>query len=229
MELLHDAGVPVVLVSGRSRRRLEAVAQTLGAAGVLPELGATDAGYPTEPGETVHQAIGRTGVPDALLSSEPGLSPHPLAVWGREGSHVFLGRAGGGAQALVNSLSGGMLRLADNGHTGPGDAHVFHLLPAAASKARAVERDVAARGVAAEECLAVGDSRQDLDMAQVLGSVAIVANGAAADPEMARGAPWITSASYGAGVLEAVKAWLRANPSAGRGGETGRRGLRRRR
>jgi hydroxymethylpyrimidine pyrophosphatase-like HAD family hydrolase len=44
LEHLHAHGVPVVLVSGRSRPRLEAVATMLGAADVLPELGATDAG-----------------------------------------------------------------------------------------------------------------------------------------------------------------------------------------
>ena len=198
----------MVFVSGRSRRRLEAVAQTLGASGVLPEMGATDAGYPTEPGETVHDAIARTGVPEALLAAEPGLAPHPLAVWGREGSHVFLGLVGPGADALVDRLSGGLLRLADNGHTGPDGAHIFHLLPAAASKAAAVARDIAARGADPAACLAVGDSGQDLGMGRVLGTVAIVANGAAADPEVAAAAPWVTAGSYGAGVLEAVEAWL---------------------
>jgi len=198
----------VVLVSGRSRQRLEAVARTLGAAGVLPEMGATDAGYATEPGETVHDAITRTGIPDALLASEPGLAPHPLAVAGREGSHVFLGRVGPGAAGLVRTLSGGALRLADNGHTGPGDAHIIHLLPAAASKAVAVARDIAARGADPAECLAVGDSRQDLDIGRVLGTIAIVANGAAADPEVAAAAPWVTKDAYTAGVLEAVEAWL---------------------
>jgi len=211
-ELLDAAGVPVVLVSGRSRRRLEAVAQTLGAAGVLPEMGATDAGYPVGPGETVHEAIGRTGVPDALLAAEPLLAPHPLAAWGREGSHVFLGRVGDGAAALVHDRSAGTLRLADNGHTGPGDAHIFHLLPAAASKAAAVARDVAARGADPARCLAVGDSGQDLDMGSVLGRVAIVANGAAADAGVAARAPWVTRGSYGAGVLEAVEEWLRGPP-----------------
>jgi hypothetical protein len=208
LELLHAAGVPVVLVSGRSRQRLEAVARTLGAAGVLPEMGATDAGYPTGPGETVHAAIARTGIPGALLVAEPGLAAHPLAVAGREGSHVFLGTVGPGAAAFVDTLSEGSLRLADNGHTGPGDAHIFHLLPAAASKALAVERDIAARGADPADCLAVGDSRQDLDIGRVLGTVAIVANGAAADAVIAATAPWVTRAAYTAGVLEAVEGWL---------------------
>ena len=212
LRLLHDATVPVVLVSGRSRARLEAVARVLGAADVLPELGATDAGYPTEPGETVHDAIARSGVPEALLAAEPGLAPHPMAVAGREGSHVFLGRVGPGAAELVRARSDGALRLADNGRAGSGEGHIFHLLPSGASKAAAVTRDVAARRADPAACLAVGDSRQDLDIGRAVGTVAIVANGAAADPEVAARAPWVTRASYTAGVLEAVEAWLSRGP-----------------
>ena len=131
----------MVLVSGRSRRRLEAVAQALGADGVLPEMGATDAGYPTAEGQTVHEAIAQTGVLEALMEREPGLAHHPMATWGREGSHVLIGRAGPEAAALVEERSGGTLRLADNGQTGADGAHIWHLLPAAASKAAAVTRD----------------------------------------------------------------------------------------
>lgn len=196
-------------MSGRSRRRLEAVAQTLGADGALPEMGATDAGYPTADGETVHDAIARTGIPDLLLGREPGLAPHPLAAWGREGSHVMLGRASPEAAGLVDELSGGTLRLADNGETGTDGAHIWHLLPAAASKAAAVARDLAVRGADPGACLAVGDSAQDLDIGRVLGRVAIVANGAAADAAVAARAAWVTRGAYGAGVLEAVEAWLR--------------------
>jgi hydroxymethylpyrimidine pyrophosphatase-like HAD family hydrolase len=207
--LLHAADVPVVLVSGRSRRRLEAVSQALGADGILPEMGAIDSGYPTAPGQTVHEAIALTGVPQALLDHEPGLGHHPLAAWGREGSHVLIGTAGPDAQALVTRLSDGTLRLADNGQTDATGAHIWHLLPTAASKAAAVSRDLAARGANPAASLAVGDSRQDLDIGTVLGAVAIVANGAAADAALADEAAWVTRGSYGAGVLEAVEAWLR--------------------
>lgn len=215
LELLHDAGTPVVLTSGRSRPRLEAVRATLGADGILPEMGATDCGYPTAPGQTVYEAIEATGAPEALLAAEPGLRPHVAAQWGREGSHVFLGRAGASAGDDVAARSGGALRLADNGRVADG-VHIYHLLPAAASKAAAVTSDVRARGLRAADCLAVGDSRQDLAMGRAVGAVAIVANGAAADPAVAADAPWVTRGSYGAGVLEAVVAWLDgAAPAAG--------------
>ncbi len=85
LQLLHAAAVPVVLVSGRSRARLEAVATALGADGVLPEMGALDAGYPTADGQTVHEAIALTGVPRRAAGREPGLDPHPLAPPGPRG------------------------------------------------------------------------------------------------------------------------------------------------
>lgn len=215
LELLHAAGIPVVLTSGRSALRLEAVRAVVGADAVLPEMGALDAGYATAPGQTVFEAIAATGVPDALLAAEPGLWEHLPARPGRQGGHVFAGAVGPGAYALVERLSHGALRLADNGRIGEG-VHVFHLLPANASKANAVARDVAARGCDPARCLAVGDSLQDLDMGAAVGAVAIVANGAAADPALAAAAPWVTRGSHGAGVLEAVRTWLADEAPPGR-------------
>jgi phosphoglycolate phosphatase len=208
LALLHDARVPLVLVSGRSAPRLETAARILGADGWLPEMGATDAGYPTAPGQSVHAAIAASGVPAELLAREPGLAVHTVADVGREGSHVLRGRAGADAAAWVRARSGGTLRLADNGRIGLTDDHVFHILPAGASKAAAVARDLARRGADPARCLAVGDSGQDLDMGRAVGAVAIVANGAAADPDVAARAPWVTRGSFGEGVLEAVAAWL---------------------
>mgnify|MGYP001815257104 CR=1 FL=1 len=214
--LLREHDVPVVLVSGRSRVRLEAVAIAVGADGALAEMGALDVGYPTASGQTVHEAIVATGLPRRLLEREDGLEVHPLAAaGGREGSYVVRGRAGPDAGAWIASESDGSLRLADNGHIGGGH-HVYHLLPAAASKARAVELDLERRGLDGRHSLAVGDSRQDLDMGRAVGTVAIVANGAEADTEVADAAPWVTAGRHGRGVLEAVGAWLEGTaPQAG--------------
>lgn len=205
---LRAAGVPVVLMSGRGHERLESVAGLIGADGIIAELGAGECGFPTRAGQTVHQAIAESGVPAALLALEPGLEPHPLGLRGRKGSHVLRGRASAGAPRLVSSLSGGALRLADNGGAGGEEPRVYHLLPAGAGKAAAVAADIAARRLDAIDCLAVGNSLHDLEVGEVVGEVAIVANGAAADPLLARRARWVTSGSYGRGVLEAVERWL---------------------
>ena len=45
-----------------------------------------------------------------------------------------------------------------------GPAHAYHLVPGGASKAKAVAFHMRARGYAPEECIAVGDSIEDLDV-----------------------------------------------------------------
>lgn len=207
---LTAAGVPYVFVSGRSRMRVEEAARMLGADGALAELGALDAGYPVRDGETVYAAIEATGLPGELLAREPELEVHPVTALGREGSHVLLGRAGADAPAWVARRSGGALRLADNGRSGPGGTRIYHLVPTRASKALSVELDVARRGVLGADCLAVGDSAEDVEIGRAVGTMALVANGAAAEPRLAELASFTTTGAHGAGVLEAVERWLAA-------------------
>lgn len=210
---LMAAEIPYVVVTGRSRIRADQSAHLIGATGALSELGALDAGYPTAPGQTVHAAIGATGIVAELLAREPRMEPHPAGAVGREGSHALRGRASQTAAAWVTERSAGALRLANNGRIRP-DCHIYHLLPAAASKARSVALDVARRGVDPADCLMIGDSGEDMAIGQVVGTVALVANGAAADPSIVPRASFVTEASYGEGVLEAVERWLGSRPLA---------------
>ena len=211
-EALHAAGVPFVLVSGRRLAELRAIARMLGADGALGELGACDAGYPTASDQNVHQAIAATGIVDTLLTWADGaLEPYlPWAI-GREGSHLLVGRATDEAMDLVQTLSRGTLRLVDNGGIRDG-RRAYHLLPAGAGKGPAVARDIARRGADPGVCLGVGDSRADLELVDVVGLVAIVANGVDDDPSLLGEAQWITNARHGAGVLEAVQRWLADDP-----------------
>src|SRR5437764_913166 len=87
--------------------------------------------------------------------------------------------------------------------------HAYHLVPGGASKARAVARHMQARGYAPEDCIAAGDSREDMDTAGVIGTFWLVANALERDPTLAsevagRAGVRITSEGYGAGVYEAV-------------------------
>ncbi len=208
LQALDAAQVPFVLVSGRSRLRLETIGRLVGAHSVLAELGALDAGYPTAANQTVLEAVSATGIIADLLAREPQLEIHPGAVWGREGSHCLRGIASADTAQWVAAYSGGMLRFADNGRIGPGEVHVFHVLPTGASKAAAVRVHLATHGFAPAACLAVGDSREDLAIGEQVGTFALVRNGADADPALAARAQWITAAPNGAGVLEAVTYWL---------------------
>jgi phosphoglycolate phosphatase-like HAD superfamily hydrolase len=87
--------------------------------------------------------------------------------------------------------------------------HAYHLVPAQASKARAVARHIQARGYEPAQCIAVGDSREDLDAARVVGTFWMVANGLARDPSLERELSGqdrvrLASEDHGAGVYEAV-------------------------
>ena len=66
-----------------------------------------------------------------------------------------------------------------------------------------------ARGYAPEQCLAVGDSREDLDVAASVGRFFLVANALEKDPQLrsaiaSYGNVQVTEASNGDGFYEAV-------------------------
>ena len=66
-----------------------------------------------------------------------------------------------------------------------------------------------ARGYAREECIAVGDSREDMEAAGVVGTFWLVANALTRDPALrediaGRDNVRIAEESHGAGVYEAV-------------------------
>jgi phosphoserine phosphatase len=66
-----------------------------------------------------------------------------------------------------------------------------------------------ARGYAVSECIAVGDSREDMDAAEVVGMFWLVANALERDPGLepeaaSRAGVRLATEGYGAGVYEAV-------------------------
>src|SRR3954453_6920051 len=85
------------------------------------------------------------------------------------------------AKELLSANGYVQLRLVDNGEIAPRPQfdtrpHAFHLLPAQASKAAAVAAHMKARAYAPEECIGVGDSVEDADVARVVGTFFVVAN-----------------------------------------------------
>jgi hydroxymethylpyrimidine pyrophosphatase-like HAD family hydrolase len=130
----------------------------------------------------VHDQIAATGAPDLLLGRYEGrLEYHAPFHIGREVSHVFRGSVDAReANELLAAEGHAALRLVDNGEIGP-DTHTFHLIPAEVSKARAVAAHMRARGYTREECVGVGDSAEDLDVAEVVGRLFLVANAVAGD------------------------------------------------
>jgi len=192
LEACHRAGVEVVIKSGRRRVQVMEDARLIGQTSYIFEVGAamvidgestflTGDLQPRE-GETVHDQIAATGAPDLLLGHFDGrLEYHSPFHLGREVSHVFRGLVDAReANELLAAEGHSGLRLVDNGEIGP-STHTFHLVPAGVSKARAVAAHMRARGYAREECVGVGDSREDLDVAGVVGRMFLVANAVAGD------------------------------------------------
>jgi hydroxymethylpyrimidine pyrophosphatase-like HAD family hydrolase len=234
------AGAEVVLYSGRRQSSVFEAARLIGSSSYVFELGCglvidgelewlTGGVVPSAEQGSIYQQIEQSGAPALLLEHYRGrLEYHTPWSIGREVSHLFRGSVD---LAEVRELFGGAgcdwLRLVDNGvvraqsEQMPGlpVVRAYHLVPAAASKARAVARHMQARGYAARECVAVGDSREDLDVAAAVGAFWLVASALERDPTLqteatARPGVRLASEGYGAGVYEAVVTTL---ASEGRG------------
>lgn len=230
LEACSRAGVEVVLYSGRRMASVFEAARLIGQDSYIFEIGCglvvdgelewlTDGVTPSESAGSIYEQIDASGAPALLLERFPGrLEYHTPWSTGREVSHLFRGAVDLEEAAGVLDEAGlGWLRLLDNGivreHAkSMPDLPVvsaYHLIPAAASKARAVARHMQARGYAAADCIAAGDSREDMDADSVVGTFWLVANALERDPELeslalARPAVRIAEESFGAGVYEAV-------------------------
>jgi phosphoglycolate phosphatase len=244
------ADAEVVLYSGRRQTNVFEVARLIGASSYIFELGCalvldgqlewlTGDVVPSDDDGTIYQQIERSGAPTLLLEHYPGrLEYHTPWSLHRDVSHLFRGLVDLNEVHELLAASGfGWLRFVDNGivrepaHQIPGlpIVHAYHLIPAGGSKARAVARHMQARGYAPEECIAAGDSREDLDTASVVGTFWLVANALERDPSLkdAMGPRVrLASGSYGAGVYEAVITTLaesggRGTVQGGRGAESG--------
>jgi phosphoglycolate phosphatase len=229
LEACHRAGAEVVIKSGRRRAQVMEDARLLGQTSYIFEVGTgmvidgeetflTGELQPRD-GKTIHAQVEESGAPALLLERFAGrLEPHAPWDVGREVSHLFRGLvAASEANALLAESGHGELRLVDNGTIPahetqldlPGPPHAYHLIPAVASKAAAVEAHMRARGYGREQCLGVGDSREDLDVASSVGRFFLVSNAVEKDPELrsqAAGVPNVdvTEASHGEGFYEAV-------------------------
>jgi hydroxymethylpyrimidine pyrophosphatase-like HAD family hydrolase len=193
LEACARADVEVVIKSGRRKETVAANARLLGQTSYIYEVGAgmvidgeetllTGDVVPTD-GKTIYDLIEESGAPRLLFEHYDGrLEYHEPWHLNRDISHLMRGTIDvREANELLEQNGLGHLRLVDNGAVAPRpyfDArpHAFHLLPAEASKPRAVAAHMQARGYAPEECIAVGDSREDAEVAAVVARFFLVAN-----------------------------------------------------
>jgi hydroxymethylpyrimidine pyrophosphatase-like HAD family hydrolase len=226
LEACHRAGVEVVIMSGRRETQVASDTRLLGGSSYIYEAGCavvidgertllTGDWAPDGEG-TPAEKLSAAGIPELLFDRFPGrLEWHSPWHTDRVLSHLYRGKVDvREANALLAEAGHEDLRFLDNGAIarpmeGVDIAHAYHLVPGGASKAKAVAFHFRARGYAPEECIGIGDSLEDLDVAEAVGRFFVVANGPRRDPgvrEAIAGIPnvTVTEAAMGEGVYEAV-------------------------
>jgi HAD superfamily hydrolase (TIGR01484 family) len=240
LQACDRAGVEVVIYTGRAQAGVDDLMRLLGQRSYIFELGCgividgerewlTGELVPSDERGTIFEQIEVTGAPQLLLEAFAGrLEYHTPWSVGREVSHVFRGHVPADeATAVLEQAGLGWLRLVDNGViSGHGEAiapshwsvdvervHCYHLIPSPASKALGVSRHMQNRGYTPQECIACGDSREDMEAATVVDTFWLMANALEQDPTLSAdiagyGNVRVAEARHGAGVYEAVMTTL---------------------
>jgi hydroxymethylpyrimidine pyrophosphatase-like HAD family hydrolase len=231
LEACHRAAVEVVIKSGRREAQVLEDARLIGSTAYIYEVGCAvvidgertelvgDA--KAEEGKTLAETIVDSGVADLLFHHFQGrLEWHRPWHQERQLSLLFRGKIDvDEANRLLAERGHGELRLLDNGAIFrpmegiEGSAHAYHLLPKAASKAAAVAFHMRARGYQPEQCIAIGDSVEDLTVAEVVGRFFVPANGPERDPGLREAIArypnvTVTEGRMGEGVYEAIVSTL---------------------
>jgi hydroxymethylpyrimidine pyrophosphatase-like HAD family hydrolase len=231
LEACARAGAEVVIMSGRREPQVHEAARLMGQTSYIYEAGCafaiegektilTGDLVPDESG-TVFEQIEARGTPQALFDHFPDhLEYHDPWHHGRVLSHLFRGKVDvEAANRLLGERGDDDLRLLDNGAIGTpmaaidGPTHAYHLVPKLVSKAGAVATHARARGYDPADCIAVGDSVEDLEVAAAVGRFFVVANGPERDPGLrAALSAWdnatVTEGRMGDGFYEAVVSTL---------------------
>lgn len=192
-----EAGVDVVIVSGRNDAQLREICRILGLENYIAELGCIifynqgrepvkNYHYPVPDGATLHRAIADSGAPAFLLRHFKGrLEYHTPWSRNQKCTHLFRGHIDVRlANGLLATEGFSDLRLVDNGGSRSQgnlaplpEIRVYHLLPKMTNKASAIMTDQQRRNIGIDESIALGDSLADLEMASAVGTFFLVADG----------------------------------------------------
>ncbi len=226
LEACHRAGVELVIMSGRRESTVGADSRLFGQTSYIYEAGCgvviegertlLTGSWTTDASGTPAQKMEAAGIPELLFEAFPGkLEWHAPWHVGRELSHLMRGEVDVEvANALLRENGHDDVRFLDNGAiTRPMEgieiAHAYHVVPGGASKAAAVAFHARARGYDPAHCIGVGDSLEDLQVADTVGRFYVVANGPRRDPALGEALSrvpnvTVTEGSNGEGVYEAV-------------------------
>jgi len=182
---INKKGWDLVLVSGRNKYQLRYNAQMIGVKNYIAELG-SELVY--DQGKEVHVTFdnGRESfdityegkdlvrIMELLMKEFPGKIESRME-WSRYRSFnaLFFGEIDlDKANKLLQAEGYGSLVLVDNGFSNLVDLelkvdrlHIYNLMPRGVNKANAVRLDKKLRGFNDENCIALGDSLEDLKMA----------------------------------------------------------------
>ena len=182
---ISDKGWDVVLASGRNKLQLKYNAMLLGVRNYIPELGCEmvyDFGekvYPTFDAENFSCKITRGGkdlleIIKLLKHSFPG-KVESLIEWSMERTYnaLFFGDIDlEKANAVLEENGFSQVMLVDNGFSNlvkldldVKRLRILNLIPKGVSKASAIKLDKKIRKLADKNCIALGDSAEDLKMA----------------------------------------------------------------
>jgi phosphoglycolate phosphatase len=230
LEACHRAGVEVAIMSGRREAQVREDARLIGQSSYIYEAGCAvvidgettvlTGDSTSEGAATLFEQIESRGIPELLFRRFEGrLEHHSPWHTGRVHSHLFRGEVDvEEANRVLEEARHGDLRLLDNGAirtSMPGleTPHAYHLVPRLVSKANAAAAHMRARGYAPEECIGVGDSIEDLEVAGTVGRFFVVANGPRRDPGLREALTryenvTVTEGSMGDGFYEAIVSTL---------------------
>ena len=203
---LNLAGMPIVPVTGRSRLQCTEIVRMCGWKDFICEAGSIRSYYDGRrrtnhfdtpgwsirehdaiaSGQTPLQLISESGALDALQAAFPGqIEHHEPWHHAREGTDVLRGYIDTDeAQRVLNRLSL-PVDIIDNGVIHPKvttlrlsnePIRAFHLVPRGVSKVRAIQLDLASRGIDAAHAVMIGDGPSDLKTASLVGLTLLVEN-----------------------------------------------------
>jgi len=232
VEACHRAGVEVVLMSGRRKDQVSEDSRLLGGTSYIYEVGSAVVvdgeetllcGSMTTEDKSIFDQVAEAGVPDLLLTEfSDSLEYHAPWHLNRDISHLFRGLVDLEAvDALLTEHGFGHLKLIDNGLVHRRSeklaqleyVRAYHLIPREASKLKAVQLHMQIRGYQVDQCIAVGDSREDMQVAGAVSVFWFVANALERDPALRDEIKdlqnvVVADGANGSGVYEAVVSTL---------------------
>lgn len=239
---LNTAGLTVVPISGREVDQLFELTRLLGWSDFIAEAGAV-AVHGSRPNATVtfnrgiwpaelvgpaqptpFERITASGAYDALVDAFPARIEYYTEGRVRQATHLLRGCIDAAEAQIVLDAIEPPIDIVDNGalrwrgtlECEDATPHAYHLVARGVSKSGAIAADLAHRGLEPSQAAAIGDSATDIEMADQVSLMVLVANAlesAGVNAELARnrrGNVVATTRERSDGWVEFARTWLAA-------------------